>query len=162
MVAVLATCAAAALGLAVIAAWWLHGYVVQWQARAAVERALASLQPRAAPPDADLRVVPPPIDRNRAGASLRGNPAEFFSAEAYPADAMRANRQGRTVARLTVDAAGVPVGCTIVTSSGSRSLDAATCSIAIGKVRYDPARDAAGRPIASTATLPVRWVLPRE
>lgn len=100
-------------------------------------------------------------DRPAAPAGLRGDPARFFTADAYPPDAIRAGEQGRTVARLTVDPLGIPRACAINSSSGSRSLDAATCAIAIGKVRFTPARDATGRPIASYMTLPVRWVLPQ-
>lgn len=104
--------------------------------------------------------IPAP-DRALAHAGLRGNPGQYFGAGAYPAEAIRANEQGRTVARLAIDASGTPVGCTIAVSSGSRSLDAATCAIAIGKVRFTPARDDKGVAIASSYTLPVRWVLPR-
>ena len=93
-------------------------------------------------------------------AGLRGNPAAFFGPDAYPPEAIRAGEQGRTVAQLAVGADGIPTGCAIATSSGSRSLDAATCAIAIGRVRYVPAHDTAGRPIAARVTLPVRWVLP--
>lgn len=45
------------------------------------------------------------------------------------------------------------------TSSGYDSLDRTTCSIALARVRYEPARDGASVPIASTVILPVRWIL---
>jgi len=61
-----------------------------------------------------------------------------------------------------VDGTGTPVGCTIAVSSGSRSLDAGTCSIAIGKIRFEPARDSRGVAKASHYTLPVCWVLPER
>lgn len=100
------------------------------------------------------------VDRRLADILVRGDPAGAFAAEDYPAEALGRGEQGRTVALLTVDASGAPTGCAIETSSGSAALDAATCRIACGRVRYRPARDSEGRPIASSTTLPVRWVLP--
>lgn len=102
------------------------------------------------------------MDRSQAGVALRGNPGAYFGSDAYPADAMRAGEQGRTVARLGIDPSGTPIACAIETSSGSRSLDAATCTIALRRVQFTPARDAEGRAIASTYRLPVRWVLPAD
>ena len=45
-------------------------------------------------------------------------------------------------------------------SSGSTSLDARTCEVGIASLRFNPARDRSGTPIASSYVLPVRWVLP--
>jgi TonB family protein len=118
-----------------------------------------TLPPLAASKPAPPRRVPPP-DPRKARSVVKGNPGQFFSADAYPPEALRAEEQGRTVADLLVDRTGTPTGCTIETSSGSRSLDAATCSIAIGKIRFDPARDKKGVAIVSHYRLPVRWVLP--
>lgn len=80
----------------------------------------------------------------------------------YPVESIRREEQGRTVARLSIDASGTPVGCIIAISSGYSRLDERTCEIAIKRVRFDPARDGRGVAIASTYTLPVRWVLPER
>lgn len=93
---------------------------------------------------------------------VRGEPARYYSMDDYPADALCRGEQGRTVATLTVDASGTPTQCAIDQSSGSRSLDAATCSIAIGRVRLEPARDERGRAIAGHYPLHIRWVLPQD
>lgn len=85
---------------------------------------------------------------------------EAFTDDSYPAAAIRANEQGRVVARLRVDETGTPVECRILTSSGSTSLDGATCGIALDRVRFDPARDARGVAKPSFFTLPVTWRLP--
>ena len=147
-------------GLLAVAILVLVGIAV----RPAVDAWLAS-SPRSAP--AARTDVPEPRrvprrDPALANAQIRGNPGQFFGPDAYPLDAIRAEQQGRTVADLLVDATGTPVGCTIDASSGSRSLDAATCSIAIGRIRFDPARDARGAAVPSHYTLPVRWVLPEQ
>lgn len=94
------------------------------------------------------------------GVSVIGNPGIWFGPNAYPAEAVRNKEQGRTVARVEVDAKGTPSTCSVVVSSGSASLDARTCEIAIASLRFNPARDRGGTPIAAPYTLPVRWVLP--
>lgn len=91
---------------------------------------------------------------------LSGNPAQFFGSDAYPAEAMRLNQQGRVVARLEIDSTGKVVSCTVTESSRSPSLDQRTCEIALEKVVFNPARNKRGVPVAATYMLPVRWVLP--
>lgn len=95
-------------------------------------------------------------------SGLRGNPGQYFDADAYPPDALRAGEQGRVIARLEIDSTGRVVSCAVKTSSGSTSLDRTTCRIALDKITFTPATDRRGRPIATSYTLPVRWVLPRD
>jgi TonB family protein len=97
-----------------------------------------------------------------AGATLAENPAAWFGEDAYPADAIRQNQQGRAVARLSIDSSGTPTGCTIVTSSRSTSLDSTTCSILMEHARFRPARDRNGVATVGDYTVPVRWVLPED
>jgi TonB family protein len=106
--------------------------------------------------------APPPAraDDKSAPAQPIGNVAQFFGTDAYPPDAIRAKEQGRSVAKVTVDASGTVTGCTTVVSSGSVSLDAKTCTIAMTSIKYVAARDARGSNIAGGYILPVRWVLP--
>ena len=103
---------------------------------------------------------PPPPPRVSQAAGLRGNPGQFFGADAYPPAAIRAEAQGRVVARLTIGTDGRVTDCSITTSSGNEDLDNTTCRIARSRVRYTPAKDENGQPISSTTSLPVRWVLP--
>ena len=95
-------------------------------------------------------------------AALAGNPAQFFGPDQYPPEALRKGEQGRVVAKLQVAADGRVTACDLDQSSGSPSLDATTCDIALKKVTFTPARDRRGRAVASTYTLPVRWVLPDQ
>lgn len=130
--------------------WWLvEEWWAWWNAPFTMER------PASAPV-----LAPPPADPRKGPAYLRGNPGSAFGPDSYPPEAIRQGQQGRTVAVLTVDASGTPVRCTVKTSSGSRALDRATCTTALARVRFEPARDNRGAPIASHYTLPVRWVLP--
>ena len=62
----------------------------------------------------------------------------------------RRQRVGKsTVARLNVSAQGRVTGCTIVRPSGFPETDAALCRLAPDYVRFEPARDQYGDPIAS-------------
>ena len=106
---------------------------------------------------------PPAPPRVSQAATARGNPGQYFGPDAYPDAALRAQAQGRVVARLTVGADGRVSACEIVTSSGNSDLDSTTCRIARSRVRYTPAKDQDGRPIAQSGiTLPVRWQLPQD
>ncbi len=95
-------------------------------------------------------------------AGLKGDVTRYFSADDYPPSAQRAGAQGRTVVSLSVGPDGRVASCTVSSSSGNSDLDNATCRIARSRVRYTPAKDQNGQPIASTTSLPVRWVLPQE
>jgi TonB family protein len=93
---------------------------------------------------------------------LRGDPAAAFGPDAYPADALRRGQQGRTVAHLSIGSDGGVTSCAVAHSSGSQSLDDATCNIALHRLQFRPARDADGNAIPASYTLPVRWVLPDQ
>jgi TonB family protein len=82
-----------------------------------------------------------------------------FAPSDYPPEALRAREQGRAVAEVEVGADGLARGCAVVVSSGSASLDAATCRGAIA-LTFAPARDTSGTPQVGRVQVPVRWVLP--
>jgi periplasmic protein TonB len=103
---------------------------------------------------------PPAAPRVSQAAGLKGNPGQFFGADNYPPSALRAGEAGRVVASLTVGVDGRVTDCVVSTSSGSSALDQATCRIARSRVRFSPAKDDNGAPIASKYTLPVRWQIP--
>jgi TonB family protein len=100
-----------------------------------------------------------PALKTGALAKLRGNPSSYFSPADYPTEALRAEHRGRAVALLAVSAGGSVSSCRIVESSGAPTLDTETCRIAQQRLRFDPALDAAGKPVASQYLLPVRWQL---
>lgn len=116
-------------------------------------------------------IAPPPIPAPPLGAGAPGEPSSarpranlssYFSADDYPASAMRNNEQGRTAFNLDVDANGRVVACVIRESSGSATLDAATCRIIRSRARYTPARDANGKAIAGQDRGAVTWQLPKD
>lgn len=114
------------------------------------------------PPPPQPAPAPPPPPRVSQAAGLKGDVTRYFSADDYPPGALRAEAQGRTVVSLSVGADGRVSNCTVSSSSGNSDLDNATCRIARSRVRYTPAKDQNGNPIASSTSLPVRWQLPQD
>jgi len=64
----------------------------------------------------------------------------------YPRDAARRRLSGRVFVRYTVGTNGRVTDCAVTRSSGVPSFDEATCRLIMQRFRYEPARDAAGRP----------------
>jgi len=126
----------------------------------------ATLPVGLAPPLPPVAVVPPPpvvwptVPSGGVRPKIIGNPGDFFGSDEYPPAAIRAEEEGRTVARILVDPSGTPQVCEVTTSSGSVELDKATCRIARARLRFTPAHDAQGKALAGVYVLPVRWVLP--
>lgn len=152
-IAVTLVCAALGLGIAFLVALQLQQWVDSAREHFAARK--HGGEQEASP----ARTIPSrdPAKANKpAQADLTG----AFSGDSYPAEALRRGEQGRTVADLAIDATGAPTGCKIVTSSGSRSLDEATCRIALQRIHYQPARDARGDAVAGRLRLPVKWVIP--
>lgn len=108
--------------------------------------------PPPAPPP--VRTVPP----QRARANLNS----YFSADDYPASALRGNDQGTTGFSLTIGPNGRVTECSVTSSSGSSALDQATCRILRSRARYTPARDASGNPTSGRDSGRVTWRLPAE
>jgi protein TonB len=92
--------------------------------------------------------------------SAKGDVRAVFSADDYPVEAQRKGEEGTVRARLDIDKHGRVKRCTIVQTSGSSSLDNATCNILERRARFTPARDANGNAVGdSVLTPPVRWQL---
>ena len=93
---------------------------------------------------AALGVAPKPADPQAIGrlGDLSGNDLPSV-------------RDGVVFANVALDFMGTPMGCTVV-KSGSRWLDLRTCA-GLMRLRYVPARDEAGVPVASVYSTAVRW-----
>ncbi|WP_267434531.1 energy transducer TonB [Sphingomonas sp. GM_Shp_1] len=112
-----------------------------------------------APPSPPAPPAPPAVSK---AAGLRGNPGQYFGPDAYPPSAQREGAEGRVSAKLSIGTDGRVTDCSILSSSGNRALDDATCRISKARVRFTPAQDAGGNPVASSYTLNIRWQLPQE
>ena len=87
------------------------------------------------------------------------NYSEIFADLEYPAEALRAHEEGSTTANLAIAADGKVTGCTIVSSSGSTSLDAETCRLALLRARAEPAVGPDGDPMPANGRVRVRWAI---
>ena len=75
----------------------------------------------------------------------------------YPSDALRNNETGKVVVRIEVGADGEPTAVSIVTRSGSRSLDRAAVQAA-KRWRFRPAQQD-GRAVAAAVEVPIVFSL---
>jgi len=80
----------------------------------------------------------------------------------YPQSAVDRRAQGVTYIAFTVLPNGRVRKCSVTRSSGHRDLDAATCPLLERRLRYRPARDAAGRPVAEAIRGQQDWRLGPE
>jgi len=134
--------------------WWTH----RRSTRVAGPPIVHVPPPTRVGPALPVIVLPPRASK----PNPRGNPGAWFDADSYPPAAIKADEEGRTVARVLIGTDGRVQSCGIVTPSGSGSLDAATCNILVTRGSFEPARDATGAAIRATWEVPVRWVLPRD
>ena len=61
---------------------------------------------------------------------------------------------------IKVNEDGTPTNCRIARSSGDRGIDALMCQLTLRHVRFEPARDPAGRPVAQDVTFVPNWWRP--
>jgi len=82
----------------------------------------------------------------------------WFSADDYPAEAVKNGTEGDVAFEVDVDPQGMPVACRITASSGSALLDRTTCDILLKRGRFKPAM-AHGKPVAGHYAETARWRL---
>jgi TonB family protein len=68
----------------------------------------------------------------------------------YPLAALRDNAEGSVRLMVSVDTEGRVSNCFVTQSSGHAALDEAACDGMVQFAIFDPARDAAGRPVAGS------------
>lgn len=83
----------------------------------------------------------------------------LFTSADYPDEALRKGEQGTTAVRLAIDRQGKVSDCTVIESSGSSSLDQATCNVLTSRAQFTPARDSRGRPTSDTYVQRIKWQL---
>lgn len=76
-----------------------------------------------------------------------------------PADLRAAGFDGIVGVRYRVETDGHVTGCGVTRSSGHAELDALTCQLIEQRFRFDPSRDADGRPVRSTVVETHGWVI---
>lgn len=106
--------------------------------------------------------APPPPRFTPKGASPKGNPANWATANDYPARALREEREGTTGFRVSIGPDGRVTDCQITSSSGHSDLDQATCDNVRRRARFTPATDGEGNPTSATYSNRIRWVIPKD
>lgn len=86
-----------------------------------------------------------------------GNPASWMSSKDYPPDMWHAGYQGLVHFRLIVDAEGKPKSCHIQQSTRPKDFEDAVCNGIMKRASFEPALDAAGKPVASYYLNSVRF-----
>lgn len=101
-----------------------------------------------------------PVSAARAATPL-GSPQTWIGLEDYPEAAYQALQEGAVRVRLSVAPLGFVDGCTVVESSGSEALDAATCRLLSARAFFNPARNEAGQAVPGEYVRRIRWQHPQ-
>lgn len=117
--------------------------------------------PPAPPPPVPPAPPPPPPPVKASRAAPKGNPGGWATDADYPPSAQRAEESGTTSFRLEVGADGRATSCSVTGSSGSSTLDEATCRLVQKRARFKPAIGSDGQPTTDTYSNRIRWVLPK-
>jgi TonB family protein len=108
---------------------------------------------------ANVLVIQVPAPPAAASPAPRHPLQSLFSAEDYPAEAVRLREEGETGVRLTVNPQGRVTMCSVERSSRSAYLDSWTCRILRARARFRPAQDARGNAVEGTSTYTHVWKL---
>lgn len=102
--------------------------------------------------------APPPV-RQVEPRSLSGSLQGLIRDSDYPESAIEREEQGTVGVSLSIGTTGRVTGCSVSSSSGSRTLDSATCRILSSRARYQPGQDSSGNPTSGTVSGKVTWRL---
>lgn len=92
------------------------------------------------------------VDQQKAltrGPVAKNGAQGWFRANDYPSNMQRGNFQGTVFYRLIVDEAGKPKSCHVQRSTRPKEFDETVCRVVMKRGSFEPALDAAGKPVAS-------------
>lgn len=90
----------------------------------------------------------------------KGNPGHWVSHADYPSEALRKGVQGVVPFRLIVGPDGVPSDCHLQRPTEPAEFNATVCRILLKRARFEPALDAAGKPIKSCWSSTFNFMIP--
>lgn len=108
----------------------------------------------------DLRTfwgIGPDAPRPAFPAKIAANLERLFSWSNYPTIDYHLTKTNMASVRLLVNERGAVRACLILASTGSAALDVQTCQVFERSVSYQPARDAAEKPVRSAVDATIRW-----
>jgi len=112
------------------------------------------------PPIGQSPVESGPAASNASGPKPRGNMGRWVTDADYKPRWLREGLSGQIKLDLTIGADGRVADCLIARSSGHAVLDEASCKLLTKRARFEPARDAQGKPARGTFSTTIRWKLP--
>lgn len=95
-----------------------------------------------------------------AKAQVLLNPMAIALPSDYPTSAIRAGEQGDVTFRVTLDRRANPTACKIISSSGSKDLDATTCRLVMERAKFELTAEQKKARAGGQYTSYVRWLLP--
>ena len=87
----------------------------------------------------------------------REAPAKLIGGSLLNSDNPRGRLRGTVTVEFTVQPNGTVSGCKAVPGSGNSALGARTCGLVLQRLRFTPAQDAQGRPVASVTRATYTW-----
>ncbi|NVD45697.1 energy transducer TonB [Qipengyuania atrilutea] len=111
-------------------------------------------------PSPTPRPEPKPAFSPQAAAPSN-NPGAWVTTNDYKSAWIRREMVGTARFRLDIAANGRVDNCTITSSTGHATLDAATCELVTKRARFDAAKGTDGKATAGSYSSAVRWELPR-
>lgn len=116
-------------------------------------------EPAPQPAFSPTQLAPSPDPVEKTAQSATGDLQRLFQSQDYPRRALEDKEQGSVTVQLTVGVTGRVGACDITSSSGSRTLDNASCRILRSRAIFTPARDSSGHLTTDTVQQEIRWVL---
>ena len=91
-------------------------------------------------------------------ATPTGNPAAWVVTGDFPSKALWAGHNGLVHFRLDVDETGKPVGCRVLFRTNPDEFADRSCKALLQRAKFNPARDAQGKPVKSFYINSIRWM----
>lgn len=125
-------------------------------------QAQAATAPVAVPPPViQTATVPQPptvLARSQPGAAVpKFDLAYLITAKDYPAEARRQQTRAVVTFEADVGSDGRVTACQVTWDSRARLLGETTCALFAARARFDPAIDAAGKPVAGFYSAQITW-----
>ena len=104
------------------------------------------------------------LDAEKHASAMREpvplNAEDWIRSSDYPRDMLRAGQPAIINVRMIVDADGSPTECHIQSTTRPKAFDDAVCSSILKRASFDPALDAAGKPMKSFYQTRVHFMVP--